>query len=144
MRLALFALLACLGLPAFAHDGVHVTDAYAIVVSPNAPTAAIYFTITNHSIADDRLIAATTDAAGMAMLHESVETDGVMSMGDVEGFVIEGQDNYTLTRGAGHIMLMGLTAPLDQGDTITVTLTFERSGEVVVEVPVNPAVIPGE
>ncbi len=144
MRLALFALLVCLGLPAFAHDGVHVTDAYAIAVSPNAPTAAIYFTITNHSVAPDRLIAATTDAAQMAMLHESVETDGVMSMGDVAGFVIDGQGTFALTRGAGHIMLMGLTKPLNDGDIITVTLTFERSGEVVVAVPVNPAVIPGE
>jgi periplasmic copper chaperone A len=143
MRLALVAL--CLSLsPAFAHEGVHVNDAYAIVVSPNAPTAAVYFEIVNHAVADDRLIAATTDAAQMTMLHESVEVDGVMTMGDVEGFVVPGLGTYALTRGAGHIMLMGLTKPLDEGDTITVTLTFERSGEVVVEVPVNPAVIPGE
>jgi periplasmic copper chaperone A len=144
MRFALAVVLACLGLPALAHDGVHVNDAYAIVVSPKAPTAAIYFTITNHSIEPDRLIAATTDAAGMAMLHESVETDGVMSMGDVAGFVVEGQGTFALTRGAGHIMLMGLTKPLQDGDIITVTLTFEHAGEVVVEVPVNPAVMPGE
>jgi periplasmic copper chaperone A len=144
MRFALAVVLTCLGLPAFAHDGVHVTDAYAIVVSPNAPTAAVYFTVVNHAIVDDRLIAATTDAAQMSMLHESVETDGVMSMGDVAGFVVEGQGSFTLARGGAHVMLMALTKPLNDGDTISVTLTFERSGEVVVEVPVNPAVIPGE
>jgi periplasmic copper chaperone A len=144
MRLALFALLACLGLPAFAHDGVHVNGAYAVVVSPSAPTAAVYFQIENHAVADDRLIAATTDAAQMTMLHESVEVDGVMTMGDVDGFVVPGLGTFALTRGAGHVMLMGLTKPLEDGDMITVTLTFERSGEVVVEVPVNPAVTPGE
>ena len=144
MRHALVALLVCLGQPACAHDGVHVTDAYAVVVSPNAPTAAVYFEVENHGVMEDRLISATTDAARMAMLHESVETDGVMSMGDVAGFVVEGQGTFTLARGGAHVMLMGLTKPLADGDTITVTLTFEHAGDVVVEVPVNPAVIPGE
>lgn len=144
MRHVLTALFVGLAAPAFAHDGVHVNNAYAVVVSPNAPTAAVYFEMENHAVADDRLISATTDAAQMAMLHESVEVDGVMTMGDVAGFVVDGLGTYTLARGGAHVMLLGLTAPLADGATITVTLTFENAGVVVVEVPVNPAVIPGQ
>jgi copper(I)-binding protein len=34
-------------------------------------------------------------------------------------------------------MMMGLTSSLDQGETISVTLTFEKAGEKVVEIPVD-------
>lgn len=140
IRLTLAAIAACLHvLPAIAHDGVHVEGAYAVVVTPNAPTAAVYFTVENHATAEDRLVAATTDVAKKTMLHRSIETDGVMTMAPVEeGFPIDGLGSFALERGAAHIMLLGLTKPLADGDTITLTLTFERSDVVVVEVPVNP------
>jgi periplasmic copper chaperone A len=141
IRMTFAALAACLLVsPVFAHDGVHVNDPYAVVVSPNAPTASVYFIIENHAVEDDRLIAATTDAAEKTILHSSMEkADGVMTMAPVEGgFPIAGNGTYTLERGASHVMLMGLTRPLADGDTISLTLTFERSGEVVVDVPVNP------
>jgi len=139
---ALAALL--LAAPAFAHDGVHVDDAYIVAVSPTAPVAAAYFTIENHAIDDDRLIAIRTDAAKRAELHISAEVDGVMTMSPVpEGFVIAGNGTFALARGGAHLMLLGLTRPLADGDIVTLTLTFERAGEVVVAVPVNPVDVAG-
>jgi periplasmic copper chaperone A len=140
IRITFAALAACLAFsPACAHDGVHVNDPYAVVVSPSSPTASVYFVIENHAIEDDRLIAATTDAAQKTMLHQSMEVDGVMTMAPMdEGFPIAGSGRFALERGGAHLMLLGLTKPLADGDTITMTLTFARAGEVVVEVPVNP------
>ena len=40
--------------------------------------------------------------------------------------------------GGAHIMLMGLTGPLKEGDTISVTLDFEKAGDVTVEAKVAP------
>ena len=72
IRLTLAAIAACLHvLPAIAHDGVHVEGAYAVVVTPNAPTAAVYFTVENHATAEDRLVAATTDVAGWPLASEN-------------------------------------------------------------------------
>lgn len=146
IRISLAALAACLSFSAaLAHDGVHVNDPYAVVVSPNAPTASVYFVIENHAIEDDRLVAATTDAAKKTILHQSSEANGIVSMSAVDdGFPIAGQGTYALERGALHVMLLGLTRPLADGDTFSLTLTFERSGEVVVEVPVNPVGAAGE
>ena len=42
-----------------------------------------------------------------------------------------------MKRGGHHVMLMGLTDSLDQGEAISVTLTFEKAGDVVVDIPVD-------
>jgi len=38
--------------------------------------------------------------------------------------------------GGMHVMLMDLVRPLKQGDTVELTLTFEKAGAVTVTVPV--------
>ncbi len=134
-RLALAAIV-LFALPANADDGIHVDDAYA---RATPQSAAVFMAIVNHGPDADRLLSARTDAAGMAGLHTHAETaDGVMTMPDVpEGFAIPGHDAHVLARGGDHVMLMGLTRPLKQGDTIRLILTFERAGEVTLEVPVD-------
>ncbi len=42
-----------------------------------------------------------------------------------------------LARGGDHVMFMGLNEVLTHGDTINVTLVFEKAGEVAVEIPVD-------
>ena len=42
-----------------------------------------------------------------------------------------------LQRGGKHVMMMGLTETFDQDKVIEITLTFEKAGDVVVEVPVD-------
>jgi len=123
-------------LPAAAHDGVHVNDAYARI-SPLS--GAVFLVVVNHALEDDRLIAARTDAAENAELHTHTEdANGVMQMRAVpEGFVIPGLGEHALARGGDHVMLTGLTRPLVQGDRLTLILTFERAGEVTVDVPVD-------
>jgi copper(I)-binding protein len=42
-----------------------------------------------------------------------------------------------LKRGADHIMLMGLHNSWHQGDLISIVLTFEKAGEMTLDVPVD-------
>jgi copper(I)-binding protein len=130
------AALVLLALPANAHDGIHVEDAYA---RASLQSGAVFMTIVNHSATPDRLVAARTDAADRTELHTHAEdANGVMQMLHVaEGFPIAGHETHTLARGGDHVMLMGLTRPLNTGDTITLILTFEHEGEVTLEVPVD-------
>jgi len=44
-----------------------------------------------------------------------------------------------LQPGGFHVMLMGLTGPLEEGGHFPVTLTFERAGTVTVDVAVQAA-----
>jgi hypothetical protein len=131
-------------MPAWA-DGIKVTDAYARAASPNAKSGAAFMMLMNDSARDDRLIAARSDAASRVELHTHVEIgDGVMQMTEIEGgIVLPAGATHAMMRGADHVMLMGLTAPLVQDGEIEVTLVFERAGEVVVTIPVDNARKPG-
>ncbi|QDC09062.1 copper chaperone PCu(A)C [Oceanicola sp. D3] len=118
---------------------IKVMDAYARSASPTAKSGAAFMEIMNTGEADDRLIAAASDAAARVELHTHKDMgEGVMRMMEVEeGFALPAGGAHALARGGDHVMLMGLTAPLEQGSTISVTLTFEQAGEMVVEIPVD-------
>lgn len=127
-----------LGLSASAGD-ITVTDAYVRASGASAKSGAIFMQIENSADTDDRLIAAATPAARKAELHTHIMTDqGVMQMRQVkDGLVIPAHDVHMLARGGDHVMLMGLTGPLAQGDMVELTLTFEKAGKLTLEVPVD-------
>jgi len=117
---------------------ITVKDAYLRVSGAMAKSAAAFMTIENAG-AQDRLISATSDLAKKVELHtHQQETGGVMRMIHVEeGFAIPASGSHALSRGADHVMFMGLNSVPAQGEKITLTLTFENAGDVLVEVPVD-------
>ncbi len=126
-----------LATPVFAD--IEVVDAYARAASPTAKAGAAFMVIRNTGSEDDRLIAAASDIAARVELHTHKDMgEGVMKMMHVEeGFAVPAGDMHALARGGDHVMFMGLTRPMAQGDTVTVTLTLEKAGEVVVDIPVD-------
>lgn len=128
-------------LPAFAHDGVQIENAYARTMGSIGASGAVFLEINNHADVDDRLIDVKSDAAEKAELHTHKDDgNGVMQMVHVpEGFPVPALGNHALQRGGDHVMLMGLTRDLKDGDIVTLTLVFEHAGEVVVEAPVDNA-----
>ena len=138
---AVAALMSSLMLPglAMAEGGITVSDPYARASTMMSTSGAAFMVIENHAAADDRLVSAASDIAERVELHTHVaDANGVMQMIEVpEGFVIPAGGSHALQRGADHVMFLGLTRPLAQGDIIPVTLTFETAGEVLVEVPVD-------
>ena len=133
-QILLAAALALITSPVLAQ--VQITDAYA---RSTGESGAVFLTITNPDATDDRLLSATTDAAGMAMLHTSVmDANGVMSMPEMPGgVVIPAGGSHALARGGDHLMLMGLTRALAEGDTLRLTLMFERAGAVNLDVVID-------
>ena len=133
------AALSVSALPALAEDAkLMIMDPYARASTPSSTSGAIFLEVMNHGEAD-RLIGASTTAAGATQLHTHQEdANGVIKMIHVdEGFEIPAGGTLELKRGGKHVMLMGLTGPLEQGDTVPLTLIFEQAGEVSVEVPVD-------
>lgn len=116
---------------------IMVGDAYAR--ASNTKAGAAFMQIMNHSGEDDRLIAVKSGVAARTELHTHMDMgDGVMKMMQVEeGFAIPAGATHALQRGGDHVMFMGLNAPFEHGGTVTVTLVFEKAGEVAVEVPVD-------
>jgi hypothetical protein len=123
-----------------AHDGVHVSDAYARVM-PGAQSGAVFMVIENHADAEDRLIGAVSRIADRAELHTHIiDETGLAQMREVpDGFVIPPLGSIELKRGGDHVMLMGIIEAPAEGGTVPLTLIFERSGEITLDVPVDNA-----
>ncbi|MDT8326299.1 MAG: copper chaperone PCu(A)C [Roseovarius sp.] len=147
LKSTLLAALAvtALGLPALAQD-IDVMDAYARSASPTAKTGAAFMLINNNGDADDRLIEARSPMGKLVQLHTHIQNaEGVMKMTHVEeGFVVPAGDTLVLQRGGNHVMFMGLEKGFEMGDTVPLTLVFEKSGEITLDVPVDPARKPKE
>lgn len=128
-----------LALPAIAGDGIMVKDPYARSSTKNAKSGAAFMTLMNHGSEDDRLVSASSDVAKRVELHTHKENaEGVMQMMEVEeGFPIAAGAMHALERGGDHVMFMGLNQSLNHGDMISVTLTFEKAGDISIEVPVD-------
>lgn len=154
--LAAVAVLACT--PAFAHSGhmaapaemqmvagkvvtvgdLEIAGAFSRATLPNAPVGGGYLTITNKGDADDRLIAVSTPVAGTSQIHEMKMEGDVMRMKELpDGLVIPAGETVKLEPGGYHLMFMELKAPLVEGQSFVVTLTFEQAGTVEVEVEVG-------
>jgi copper(I)-binding protein len=136
-RLSFAALIAAtFAAPALAE--IKIGDPYARASGPMAKAGAAFMMIENTGTEDDRLVSAESPAAARVELHTHTEVDGVMRMTEVEeGFVVPAGGMAMLERGGMHVMFMGLTEGWKQGDMVPVTLTFEKAGEMMLDIPVD-------
>ncbi|MCC7016922.1 MAG: copper chaperone PCu(A)C [Rhodospirillales bacterium] len=116
--------------------GVTVENPFARPSAGTAGAGAAYMTIRNPGPAD-RLVAAASPAARAAELHTHIREGDVMRMRKVEAIEIPASGAAELKPGGLHVMLMGLVRPLKTGDAFALTLTFEKSGAVTIQVPVK-------
>ncbi len=141
MRHIMYAAVALLGLATVAladEAGVKATDAWARATTASAKTGGVFLTLSADDVTD-RLVSASSPAAKIVELHETVNDGGVMRMRPVERLVVEDGQKVVLKPGGLHIMLMGLTRPLNRGETFPITLTFEKSPPVTATVTVQSA-----
>ena len=116
---------------------IEVTEAFARAsATPGAKTASLYLTLSNRGSSPDRLVAVATSAASMAHMHETENAGGVMKMRMVQGIDLAPGASVALKPGGMHIMLMGLRAPLKQGETLEMKLSFQNSDELKITVPI--------
>lgn len=84
--------------------------------------------LTLASAVDDRLVAVSSPEAARGEIHEMKTEDGVMRMRELtDGLPLPAGETVHLRPGGDHLMLFGLTRPLVAGDTISLTLTFEKA-----------------
>lgn len=116
-----------------------IKDPYLRSSTPNSKSGAAFMMLSNMTGQDDRLIGARSELDGRIELHtHSEDENGVMRMSEIEGGVpVTAGETHMFKRGGDHLMFMGLTAPLAQGQTVSVTLIFEKAGEVEIVIPVD-------
>lgn len=133
MLLKASLLAAALGLPAAAQEGSLLIDhPYVAATLPGVTSAAGYFSVKNTSGEDDSLLAVRAGFAE-ASVHASVTNDaGVTSMAPVARLPIPAHETVTLEPRGLHVMFVGIKTPLAAGETLPVTLVFEKAGDVAV------------
>jgi hypothetical protein len=116
---------------------VRIEGAYVRASLGAAPNSAAYMTLGTTG-APDRLIAVSSPVAKSAGLHTQImDRNNVMRMRPVDGIPVAPGETTLLKPGGLHVMLMGLTGPLKDGETIPLTLTFEKAGKVTFDIPVR-------
>ncbi|HET6521858.1 MAG TPA: copper chaperone PCu(A)C [Geminicoccaceae bacterium] len=119
-----------------------IADAYARATLGRATNTAAYLTIEATGDRPDRLVGAASPAARAVELHAHVMDGGVARMRPVDAIEIDPGAPVVLQPGGLHLMVIGLGEPLAEGATLPLTLTFERNGEITLELPVR-GVTPG-
>lgn len=146
MKRSLFSLIimAALGASgALAHDytlgDLKIDHPWARASAGAAANGAAYMTITTTANTPDRLIKAASPVAGKVELHTHVVEGDIMRMRPVQAIDVNVGEPAVLKPGGLHVMLIGLSAPLKQGESFPLTLSFEKAGSVTVEVAVEAA-----
>ena len=135
------SLLATLSI-ASAHDyksgDLTIGHPWSRATLPNAPVAGGYMTITNTGNTADRLIGGSSPAAGGVEVHQMSMEGDIMKMRPVEGGLeIKPGETVTLKPGGYHLMLTKPAKRLMEGDHVPLTLTFERAGDLKVDLSVD-------
>jgi periplasmic copper chaperone A len=121
----LAAVFIALGLGACAPSGpIAVKDA---VITVHGEVGAGYFTLDNGG-PGDTLIAVSSPAAKTIEMHVSEMKDGMMTMRRLEKVEALAGGHVDFAPGGRHLMLFGAASTLAEGQSIPVTLTFEKAG----------------
>jgi copper(I)-binding protein len=123
---------------------ITVAGAWARATPPGVTTAAAYLTLTNDGGAADRLLGAASPAARQVLLHSEVEEHGMQHMRQLDGVEVPAHGSVELAAGKMHLMLVDIAAALVPDTTITITLRFEKAGEITIDVPVRDGRVPTE
>lgn len=100
--------------------------------------AAGYLVITNPADRADALVGAASPVAARIEIHETAaDASGMMAMHPVERLEIGAGATVHLEPGGYHLMLMEMGDLPPVGETIHLTLTFERAGPIVIEAEVR-------
>jgi copper(I)-binding protein len=115
---------------------VTISNVWARATPGGARTGAAFLEATAKS--GDRLLAVKSDAAGRVELHNHVHEGDVMRMRRVDAIDLPAGKPVVLAPGGYHVMLMDLKQPLKAGDTLALTLVFEKAGEIAVKASIQP------
>lgn len=142
-RVATLAAALLLAVPLWAHEIIAGDLQIIHPHIPQPPTSAKaaggYMAIVNTGSVPDRLVGIETGIASKAEVHESkVGADGMGTMEPVEALEIPAGETVSLERGGYHVMLMGLTGKLTEGEMHKAVLIFEKAGRVEIEFQIDP------
>ncbi len=115
-----FARKATVAIPA---DVPIISNIWIKATIPGSTVSATYLRIKSAKAV--KLVKVETPVAGIAELHSMNMKDSVMEMKAEDAFTVPAGKAIELKPGGMHIMLMQVARPINVGDKVPLTLTFE-------------------
>ena len=145
-KLACISLLACMPWLCDASE-LAINDAWVEAAPPVAKTQAAYMTLANNSASTIEIVSIDAKGFGMAMIHKTMQHDGMSMMESVPTLAIPAHGSVTLAPGAMHLMLMEATKPAGSGDKVHITFHYkdgsQQSTDIVVKQTATAGHMPG-
>ena len=133
-----FFILCWLALPAIAQaQGVLVKDAWIRGVPPSATSTAAFMIIENTGPAEMVLQSAACEIAEVVQIHTMKQVGEMMMMKEIGELRVPANAETALAPKGYHIMLIGLVRPLNEGETIPLSLGFTDRATVAVDAVVK-------
>jgi hypothetical protein len=121
-----------------AESNLVVAGAWIRQPPPGSDVAAVYLSLQNIGTKTAKLTGVECPIAGMAMLHESRESGGQSQMRELTSVSLAPGASMAFTPGSKHIMLHGLTHPLEVGERVPIVLVFAGGMRLHVTALVRP------
>jgi len=140
IRAALALALVATPVAAFAQDNttarIEFDHPWARVIMMSRPAAG-FVTVHNRGDTADRIVAVRSPMAERVELHNHIMEGNVMMMRPVDAIEIPAGGRVSLEPGGLHLMIFGLKQLPKKGDSLPVTLEFERAGAVDLDLMVG-------
>jgi hypothetical protein len=119
--------------PAATRGSIEIHRPWARQAVESPERAGGFFTLINTGTEPDRLIAASSPAAGKIEIHAIKVLGPDIGMRPRDSLAAPAGVTVTLQPRGYHLLLIDLGAPLVQGARLAVTLVFEKAGSIDVE-----------
>ena len=117
---------------------IKVMDPWSRPSPMMAGNGVVYMMLMNEGGSADKLVSVETDVAEVAELHETKMENDVMKMSPIEGGIeVPAGGSAELKPGGMHVMLINLKKELVPGETVELTLNFEKSSPLTVKAEIR-------
>jgi len=122
-----------------APGGITVLAAWSRATGPGMSVGAGYMMIANLGAAPDRLLSVSSPIAERVEIHRTSIEDGTVRMRQVaDGVTVPARGTVEFSPGGLHLILVQLKQSLRAGQSVPLTLVFERAGAFTASMSVMP------
>lgn len=112
--------------------GIETSGGWIRATAPGQDQAGADLTITSKESAT--LIGASSPACRTVQLHTMTGENGMMRMREVKAIELPAGKRVNLRKSGYHLMMVGLKAPLKEGETVPFTLSIRLGKQGVVKI----------
>jgi len=119
--------------------GIEISGAWARATAPGQDAGSVDMTITSKRPAT--LVGASSPASKAVQLHSMTMEGGMMRMREVKAIELPAGKQVDILKSGYHLMLVGLKAPLKEGEMVPLTLSIKVGRHRVMKIRSMAAVM---